>query len=137
MEPNTALRDAVHTALKPQLGRYSLNGQDRGAAFKTVLKSFALTNEGLPAGTQATGLEVILALYPDPSYTAQHEFGDVGLKGILYYACTLKGWGVSVMLAYEALMRAFPLMTLASHRPPRQVATDLTEALTVWLPWQT
>lgn len=136
MTPNLELKDQALTALRSHLGRYRLNGADRGLAFHSVNKSFALVNEGLPAGTEAEGLEAIMALYPDPQYNAQHEMGDEGMSGILYYSCTLKAWTESVLPAYEALTLAFPLMTLRSHRQPRQVPSDLNEVLTAWVPWQ-
>ena len=137
MQPNTALKDAVFATLKPFLGRYSLSGKDRGLAWH-VVESSSLANDTLPAGTVASGLEAIFSVFPEASYTMQHEFGDGGLKGVLYHSLTLKQWSKgSIMPAYAALVEANPLMTLSSHRQPRQVPTDLNETLVVWVPWQT
>jgi hypothetical protein len=134
--PNTALRDAVLAALRPHLGRYSLNGADRGLAFSSVSKSFSLVNEGLPAGTVATGLECVFALYPDPDFTARYETGDSGVVGILYHACVLKAWSGTVAIANEALHIAFPLMSLSTHRRARYTpgSAEYIEMLTAWIP---
>jgi hypothetical protein len=134
--PNTALRDAVLAALRPHLGRYSLNGADRGLAFSSVSKSFSLVNEGLPAGTVATGLEAVFALLPDPDFTARYETGDTGIIGILYHACVLKAWNGSVAEAHGALYDSFSLMSLNTHRRPRYTpgGGDYIETLTAWIP---
>jgi hypothetical protein len=134
--PNTALRDAVLAALRPHLGRYSLNSQDRGLAFTSVNKSFSLVAEGLPAGTTATGVECVFALLPDPSFTGRYETGSTGMVGILYHACVLKAWSGTVAIAHSALYDHFPLMSLGTHRDPRYTpgGGDYIETLTAWIP---
>lgn len=140
MLPNTSLAEEVRQALRPLLGRYELRGADKGLAWCVVRKSFAMVNDGLATGTTADGLEAVFALYPDPTFREMYEMGDGGeMKGILYHACVLKQWAdnESVMPAYNLLRQAFPLMSLSSHRDPREIPSEFSEALAVWVPIQT
>ena len=114
---NTALATQVYNVLKPFLGRYSLNGVDKGKAFIKLETGALSVADGLPAGTKVTdGLEAVFGLYPE-GFDGRYEFGDSGVSGVLQYPLMLKSQGAATWPARVALIAAFDLLTTNVARP--------------------
>lgn len=136
MAANTALREAVLAAVRPYVGTYkSAAGIDKGMAFWPPSPTSALEP---PAGDTATGLEVVVRLWPE-DYDDSSEFTDTGVTGVLHYPVTLRAWQGTTWEAREALVEAFPLLTTRLARRARFVPgnADFVETLTLFIPIQT